>query len=171
MTSPESSSSCSGGAPCATSATRTPGASSNASSGTRKIAPADARSAFEPERVGAALGERDRSAERVGGTQERPDVSGIGDAPERQRRLTRLARQRGGTEDADDAGRMSQRRDGGEQLGLDRLARNEELDRLDPGGRCGLDQVLTLDREEPELLALAFLRQELPDELQRRVRR
>ena len=123
------------------------------------------------ERICAALGKRDRSAERVGGTQERPDVSGIGDAPERQRCLTRLARQRGGTEDTDDAGRMRQRRDGGEQLGLDRLARNEELDRLDPGGRCGLDQVLTLDREEPELLALAFLRQELPDELQRRVRR
>jgi hypothetical protein len=80
-------------------------------------------------------------------------------------------RQRGRPEDADDAGRMSQRRDAGEQLGLDRLARNEQLDRLDPGRRCGLDQVLTLDCEEPELLALAFLRQELPDELQRRVRR
>ena len=80
-------------------------------------------------------------------------------------------RQCGRPEDADDAGRMSQRRDGGEQLGLDRLARNEELDRLDPGGRCRLDQVLTLDREEPELLALALLREELADELQRRVRR
>jgi hypothetical protein len=59
----------------------------------------------------------------------------------------------------------------GEQVRLDRLAGDEQLDRLDPGGCCGLDEVLTLDREEPELLALAFLRQELPDELQRRVRR
>jgi hypothetical protein len=123
------------------------------------------------ERICAALGECDRSTERVCSTQERPDVSRIGDAPERQRRLTRLMRQRGRPEDADDAGRMSQGRDGCEQLGLDRLARDKQLDRLDPGDRCGLDQVLALDREEPELLALPLLREELPDELQRRVRR
>ena len=123
------------------------------------------------ERVGAALRERDRGAERVGGAQQRADVARIGDAPERKRRLARLSRQRGGAVDPDDARRMRQRRDGGEQLRLDRLARDEELDRLDPGRGGRLDQVLALDREEPELLALALLREELPDELQRRVRR
>jgi hypothetical protein len=66
---------------------------------------------------------------------------------------------------------VRQRRDAGEELGLDRLACDEKLDRLDPGRRSGVDQVLTLDGEEPELLALAFLREELADELQRRVRR
>ena len=137
---------------------------------------AEDRAGRGPERlraewICATLGERDCGAERVRGTQERPDVSRIGDAPECQCGLPLFPRQRGRPEDTDDAGRMSQRRDGGEQLGLDRLARNEELDRLDPGSRCGLDEVLTLDCEEPELLALPFLRQELPDELQRRVRR
>ena len=126
---------------------------------------------FRTERIGAALGERDRRTERVRGAEQRPDVSRIGDTPERQRRLTRLVRQRRSPEDTDDAGRMSQRRDGGEQLGLDGLSRNEKLDRLDAGRRGGADQVLALDREEPELLALPLLREELPDELQRRVRR
>jgi len=62
-------------------------------------------------------------------------------------------------------------RDGGEELGLDGLAGDEELDRFDPGRRGCVDQVLALDREEPELLALPLLREQLPDELQRRVRR
>ena len=148
-----------------------PGASSNASSGTRKIAPAEARSAFEPS--GSAQPSESATA-APNASAARSSVPMFPGSETRQSASvasTRLARQRGGPEDADDAGRMSQRRDGGEQLRLDRLARNEELDRLDPGGGCGLDQVLTLDREEPELLALAFLRQELPDELQRRVRR
>ena len=126
---------------------------------------------FRTERIGAALGKRDRRTEGVCCAQQRPDVAGIGDAPQSQRRLTRLARQGRGTEDADDASRMGQRRDGGEELGLDALARDEKLDRLDPGCRSGVDQVLALDGKEPELLALAFLREELPDELQRRVRR
>jgi hypothetical protein len=66
---------------------------------------------------------------------------------------------------------VGQRRDRREQLGLDVLSSDEELDRLDAGGRGRVDQILPLDREEPELLALALLREELPDELQRRVRR
>jgi hypothetical protein len=66
---------------------------------------------------------------------------------------------------------MGQCRDSGEELGLDAFARDEKLDRLDSGRRGGVDQVLTLDREEPEPLALPLLREELPDELQRRVRR
>jgi hypothetical protein len=66
---------------------------------------------------------------------------------------------------------MGQGRDGGEEIRLDALAGDEKLDRLDSGRRGGVDQVLALDREEPELLALPLLREELPDELQRRVRR
>jgi hypothetical protein len=66
---------------------------------------------------------------------------------------------------------VGQRRDSCEQLRLDALARDEKLDRLDPGRRGRVDQVLALDREQSELLALALLREELPDELQRRVRR
>jgi len=66
---------------------------------------------------------------------------------------------------------MGQGRDGGEEVRLDALAGDEKLDRLDAGRRGGVDQVLALDREEPELLALPLLRKELPDELQRRVRR
>jgi hypothetical protein len=66
---------------------------------------------------------------------------------------------------------VGQCRDCGEKLRLDALARDEELDRLDPGRRRRVDQILAFDREEPELLALALLREELPDELQRRVRR
>ena len=126
---------------------------------------------LRPERVGAAVGERDRGAERVGGAQQRADVAGIGDVPERERRLARLARQGGGAVDADDARRVRQRRDRGQQLRLDVLARDEQLDRLDPGGARRRDEILALDGEEPELLALALLREELADELQRRVRR
>jgi hypothetical protein len=123
------------------------------------------------ERVGAAIGKRDCRTEGIRSAQQRADVPRIGDAPERKRRLPRLARQGGGAEDADDARRVGQRRDGGEKLGLDALARDKELDRLDPRRRCRVDEILALDREEPELLALALLREELPDELQRRVRR
>ena len=66
---------------------------------------------------------------------------------------------------------MRERRDAREQRRLDGLARDEELDRLDPGRRGRRDEILALDGEEPELLALALLREELADELQRRVRR
>ena len=58
------------------------------------------------QRVGAALRERDRGAERVGGAQQRSDISRIGDSPERKRCLTRSSRQRRGPEHSDDAGRM-----------------------------------------------------------------
>jgi large subunit ribosomal protein L20 len=57
------------------------------------------------------------------------------------------------------------------EIELDRLPRHEQLDGLDPRRRRRRDEVLTLDGEQPELLALALLREELPDELQRRVRR
>jgi hypothetical protein len=66
---------------------------------------------------------------------------------------------------------MRQGGDGGQQLWLDVLAGDEKLDRLDSRRARRLDEILALDGEEPELLALALLREELADELQRRVRR
>ena len=126
---------------------------------------------LRPERVGATGGEPDRGAERVGGAQQRADVAGVGDAPERERDLARLTRQVGGAVDADDPCGMRQRRERGQQARLDGFVRDEQLDGLDRGRGCGRDEILALDREQPELLALALLREELPDELQRRVRR
>jgi hypothetical protein len=58
---------------------------------------------------------------------------------------------------------MRERRDVGEQRRLDVLARDEQLDRLEVGG--SLDEVLPLDREQPELLPPAPV-VELADELE-----
>jgi hypothetical protein len=58
---------------------------------------------------------------------------------------------------------MRERRDLREQRRLDVLARDQQLDRLDAGGR--LDQVLPLDGEQPELVPPAPL-VELADELE-----
>ena len=52
-----------------------PPRSSQVPSGTRQIEPALARSAFGDGRVGAAVGERDRRAERVGRADQRADVA------------------------------------------------------------------------------------------------
>jgi hypothetical protein len=41
-----------------------------------------------------------------------------------------------------------------EHLGRDRLARDEEVDRLDPRSARGVDEVLALDDEQPFALAL-----------------
>ena len=64
---------------------------------------------------------------------------------------------------------MRQRRDAGEQLGLDRLARDQELDRLDARLEGGVDEVLALGDEQAELVALPR-RGQLAHELQPRVR-
>ena len=56
--------------------------------------------------------------------------------------------------DADHARRMRRRRHLGEQPRLDVLARAQQVDRL---RRRGLDGVLALDEEEPELVAPAAL--------------
>ena len=76
----DGSSSESGGASCATSATAPCGAKS--AIGTRKIEPAEARSAFGP--VGSAQPAREREvgAERVARPGQRADVAGIADAPQ-----------------------------------------------------------------------------------------
>ena len=70
----------------------------------------------------------------------------------------------GAAVDADDARRVSERRDLGEQLRQDVLTGDEQLDGLDarPGGR--LDEVLALDREEARLVAMLPRREKLPDE-------
>ena len=60
---------------------------------------------------------------------------------------------------------MRERRDLGEQLRLDVLARDEHVRRLESGVEPGLDEVLALDREQPELVAPAPVVQ-LADELE-----
>jgi hypothetical protein len=59
---------------------------------------------------------------------------------------------------------VTERRDLAEELRQDVLARDEELDRLDPGGRRGLDQIFALDGEEARLGAVLARREKLPDE-------
>jgi hypothetical protein len=59
---------------------------------------------------------------------------------------------------------MTERRHLGEELRQDVLAGDEQLDRLDAHGRCGLDEILVLDREEAGRLALLARREKLPDE-------
>jgi hypothetical protein len=117
-----------------------------------------------PHRVGTARRQRDRRPERIGGTQERPDVPRIGDAPECEHDVPPAGRQVGTPIDGDDARRMTERRYLGEQLRQDVLARDEQLDRLDADGRRGLDQILVLDREEAGRLPLLARREKLPDE-------
>jgi hypothetical protein len=59
---------------------------------------------------------------------------------------------------------VTERRDLGEQLRLDGLPGDEQLDRLEPGGDRRVDEVLALDREEPQLGAVLARREKLPDE-------
>ena len=110
---------------------------------------------LRPGRIGAAVRERDAGAERVGGAQQRPDVSRIGDVPERERHGPRPARQVVPPEHRDDARRMRERRHLREQRRLDVLVRDEDVGRLEAGAEAGLDEILTLDREQPELVAPA----------------
>jgi hypothetical protein len=49
---------------------------------------------------------------------------------------------------------VRERRELGEHFGRDRLPRDEEVDRLDPRGARGVDEVLALDDEQPFALAL-----------------
>jgi hypothetical protein len=60
---------------------------------------------------------------------------------------------------------MAERRHLGEQRRLDVVAGDEHVDRLEAGVARGVDEVLTLRREQPELVAPAALVQ-LPDELE-----
>jgi hypothetical protein len=60
---------------------------------------------------------------------------------------------------------MTERRHLGQQLGCDVLSRDEHVGGFDPGGEPGLDQILSLDREQPELVPPAPV-MELADELE-----
>jgi hypothetical protein len=60
---------------------------------------------------------------------------------------------------------MRERRHLGEQLGRHVLSRDEHVRRLEPGGEPGLEQVLPLDGEQPELVPPAPVA-ELADELE-----
>ncbi|HEU5243687.1 MAG TPA: hypothetical protein VFU33_04735 [Gaiellaceae bacterium] len=60
---------------------------------------------------------------------------------------------------------MRERRHPGQQLGLDVLPRNEHVGGIEPRGQPGLEQVLALDREQPELVSPAPV-VELADELE-----
>ena len=111
-------------------------------------------------RVGSAQPrrERDGGAERVGGAEQRADVARIGDAPEREADVARPRRGRS-------AARKTPIARGGcgasrlrEQLGLDVLAGDEQLDRLDAGRARRLDEILALADEQARLVALAASR-------------
>jgi hypothetical protein len=73
-------------------------------------------------------------------------------------------------EDREHARRVRERRDGGEELGLDVLAGDEHVDRLRPGGEPGLDQVFALADEEAGLRPLVAAL-EPADQLQACIRR
>jgi hypothetical protein len=60
---------------------------------------------------------------------------------------------------------MTERRDLGEEPRLDVLSREQQLDRLDARVDSGLDEILTLGHEEPELVAPAAVLQ-LANELE-----
>jgi len=60
---------------------------------------------------------------------------------------------------------MAERRDLRQQGGLDVVARDEHVDSVEPAGERGIDEVLALDEEEPELVPPAALVQ-LADELE-----
>jgi hypothetical protein len=53
----------------------------------------------------------------------------------------------------------------GEELRLHVPARDEQIDRFDPRRTCRLDEVLSFDREQPQLVSPAPV-VELADELQ-----
>jgi hypothetical protein len=131
--------------------------------------------------------ERGAGTERVRRAEERADVPGVRDMPERERRRAHASRQVVAAVDADDTRRMRERRDLRQQLGRDRLARpaaeggksrpggggfaavassrDQQLDRLEPGHVRRLDEVLSLRDEQPELVAPAPVT-ELADELE-----
>jgi hypothetical protein len=60
---------------------------------------------------------------------------------------------------------MPERRHLRQQLRSDVVPRNEDVGGLEPGGEPGIDQVLSLDREQPELVAPVPV-VELADELE-----
>src|SRR6266536_1029651 len=116
-------------------------------------------------RVGAPGRERHAGAERIRRADQRPDVAGICDAPQRDRHRPHAPGQIIAPVDAEHTRSVRERRHLREERGLDVLARDEEIDGI---GRCGLDEILTFRDEQPELVAPAPV-VELADELEPRV--
>ena len=85
-------------------------------------------------RVGAPGREREPRTERIRRAQQRPDVPGVADVPQRQGHVADALRQVGAAVEPEDARRVAEGRDLREELGLDRLPGDEQLDRRDP--RC-----------------------------------
>ena len=158
----------SGGPPCETSATRFPSGSSNPASGTRKIAPAEALSAFGP--VGSAQ-PRDSATDAPNASAARRIVPRFPGSATRQRESERLdaTRQRLEPKETHDAGRVSHRRHLREQLRLDVLSGPQHIDRLDARVVGRLDEVLALNDEEAFPLALAPRLEKAVDQAELRV--
>src|SRR5206468_1825404 len=91
--------------------------------------------------------------------------------PEREHDVTSPVREIRLAEDAQHPRGMAERRHRGEHVGLDIVARDEELDGLDADSPGGIDQVLALGREEPRPLPVLARREKLADEAELRVLR
>jgi len=115
--------------------------------------------------IRAAFGQRNASGECVGRPQQRSDVPRVSDVPERERDGTRSVWEIVAPKDGDDPWWMRERRHLCEQLGRDVLARDKHVRRLNPGDQTSLEQILPLDRKQPELVPPAPL-VELADELE-----
>jgi len=85
--------------------------------------------------------------------------------PERERHRPSATREIVSAEDGDNARRVRERRYLREELSGNVLSGDENVRRLEPAGEPGLEQILPLDREQPELVPPAPVA-ELADELE-----
>ena len=163
--SPSTCNSGSGTPPSGTSAIRFPAGSSNSLSGTRKIAPIDARTAFGPagsaQPSESAMPAPNASAARssvptLPGSPTRQSASVTALVPRGRSAFRKTATTRGGCPSVDTSASNS---------GSNVLACDENVRGLEAGIEPGLDEVLALDREQPELVAPAPV-VELADELE-----
>jgi len=117
--------------------------------------------------IGGALRQCDEGRPQgVGRPDERADVAGIRDVPQREPDVgQRIDRQVIPPEDADHPWRVGERRHFREQCRLDVLARDQQFDRRDACSLSSGYQILTLRDEEPELVPPAAILQ-LADELE-----
>ena len=121
---------------------------------------------LRPSRIGAAVRQRnERRAQRVGSSDQRPDVARVADVPEGEPDGRLAARQVAPAEDADDPRRMAERRDVGQQRRLDVFARDEQLSGFDSDAARRSNEVFALGDEEAELVPPAAVL-ELADELE-----
>ena len=99
-----------------------------------------------PDRIGATARQRNGRVEGVGRPDQRPDVPRIGDAPERKSYVPLAGGQVVPPEDRDDPRRVAERGHLAQELRQNVLTGDQQLDRLDAGGGCSLDQVLARRR-------------------------